>query len=67
MPVISYPLQLLKDIGLAPRRWASRHHPQLLRADKAPHKLYVLDEPRVVLRMADVEKLIDMLRRQVDV
>jgi excinuclease ABC subunit A len=36
------------------------------RAYKAPHTLYVLDEPSVGLSMADVEKLIVVLHRLVD-
>ena len=35
------------------------------RGQKAPHTLYVLDEPTVGLHMADVEKLITVLHRLV--
>ncbi len=35
------------------------------RGQKAPHTLYVLDEPTVGLHMADVEKLINVLHRLV--
>ena len=35
------------------------------RGQKAPHTLYVLDEPTVGLHMADVEKLIEVLHRLV--
>jgi excinuclease ABC subunit A len=37
-----------------------------LRGQKAPHTLYVLDEPTVGLHMSDVEKLIRVLHRLVD-
>ncbi len=36
------------------------------RGQKAPHTLYVLDEPTVGLHMADVEKLIHVLHRLVE-
>ncbi|WP_404977542.1 hypothetical protein [Aquincola sp. J276] len=35
------------------------------RGQKAPHTLYVLDEPTVGLHMADVERLIHVLHRLV--
>ena len=36
------------------------------RGNKAPHTLYVLDEPTVGLHMQDVEKLIHVLHRLVN-
>ena len=36
------------------------------RGNKAPHTIYVLDEPTVGLHMADVEKLIHVLHRLVN-
>ncbi|MFY9511055.1 MAG: excinuclease ABC subunit UvrA [Rubrivivax sp.] len=87
MPVISHPLQLLKDVGLGyltlgqPSPTLSGGEAQRIklvtelskvrddvtrRGNKAPHTLYVLDEPTVGLHMADVEKLIRVLHRLVD-
>ncbi|MDR7380017.1 excinuclease ABC subunit A [Rhodoferax ferrireducens] len=87
MPVIAYPLQLLKDVGLGyltigqPSPTLSGGEAQRIklvtelakvrdditrRGQKAPHTLYVLDEPTVGLHMADVEKLIRVLHRLVD-
>ena len=87
MPAISYPLQLLKDVGLGyltlgqPSPTLSGGEAQRIklvteltkvrdditrRGNKAPHTLYVLDEPTVGLHMADVEKLIRVLHRLVD-
>ncbi|HEX6708241.1 MAG TPA: excinuclease ABC subunit UvrA [Albitalea sp.] len=87
MPNISYPLQLLKDVGLGyltlgqPSPTLSGGEAQRIklvteltkvrddvtrRGNKAPHTLYVLDEPTVGLHMADVEKLIRVLHRLVD-
>ena len=86
MPVISHPLQLLKDVGLGyltlgqPSPTLSGGEAQRIklvtelskvrddvgrRGQKAPHTLYVLDEPTVGLHMADVEKLIHVLHRLV--
>jgi excinuclease ABC subunit A len=87
MPVISHPLQLLKEVGLGyltlgqPSPTLSGGEAQRIklvtelskvrdditrRGQKAPHTLYVLDEPTVGLHMADVEKLIKVLHRLVD-
>ncbi|RYF68525.1 MAG: excinuclease ABC subunit A, partial [Comamonadaceae bacterium] len=87
MPVISHPLQLLKDVGLGyltlgqPSPTLSGGEAQRIklvtelskvrddvtrRGNKAPHTLYVLDEPTVGLHMADVEKLIHVLHRLVN-
>jgi excinuclease ABC subunit A len=87
MPVISHPLQLLKDVGLGyltlgqPSPTLSGGEAQRIklvtelskvrdditrRGQKAPHTLYVLDEPTVGLHMADVDKLIKVLHRLVD-
>ena len=86
MPVISHPLQLLKDVGLGyltlgqPSPTLSGGEAQRIklvtelskvrdditrRGNRAPHTLYVLDEPTVGLHMADVEKLIRVLHRLV--
>ncbi|WP_225780814.1 excinuclease ABC subunit UvrA [Xenophilus sp. Marseille-Q4582] len=87
MPVISHPLQLLKDVGLGyltlgqPSPTLSGGEAQRIklvtelskvrddvtrRGNRAPHTLYVLDEPTVGLHMADVEKLIHVLHRLVN-
>ena len=87
MPVVSHPLQLLKDVGLGyltlgqPSPTLSGGEAQRIklvtelskvrdditrRGNKAPHTLYVLDEPTVGLHMADVERLIRVLHRLVD-
>ena len=87
MPNISYPLQLLKAVGLGyltlgqPSPTLSGGEAQRIklvteltkvrddvtrRGNKAPHTLYVLDEPTVGLHMADVEKLIRVLHRLVN-
>ena len=87
MPVISHPLQLLKDVGLGyltlgqPSPTLSGGEAQRIklvtelskvrdevgrRGNKAPHTLYVLDEPTVGLHMADVDKLIRVLHRLVN-
>jgi len=87
MPVISHPLQLLKDVGLGyltlgqPSPTLSGGEAQRIklvtelskvrddvgrRGQKAPHTLYVLDEPTVGLHMADVEKLVHVLHRLVN-
>lgn len=87
MPAISYPLSLLRDVGLGyltlgqPSPTLSGGEAQRIklvteltkvrddvtrRGNKAPHTLYVLDEPTVGLHMADVEKLIRVLHRLVD-
>ncbi|HJV62659.1 MAG TPA: excinuclease ABC subunit A, partial [Albitalea sp.] len=87
MPAISYPLRLLKDVGLGyltlgqPSPTLSGGEAQRIklvteltkvrddvtrRGNKAPHTLYVLDEPTVGLHMADVDKLIRVLHRLVD-
>ena len=47
-------------LGSGPARRLTRH------GTKAPHTLYVLDEPTVGLHMADVEKLAKVLHRLVD-
>ena len=49
-----------KYICIELKKWISR------RGQKAPHTLYVLDEPTVGLHMADVEKLIHVLHRLVN-
>jgi excinuclease ABC subunit A len=87
MPAISYPLRLLKDVGLGyltlgqPSPTLSGGEAQRIklvteltkvrddvtrRGNKAPHTLYVLDEPTVGLHMADVAKLIGVLHRLTD-
>lgn len=86
MPAISYPLSLLRDVGLGyltlgqPSPTLSGGEAQRIklvteltkvrddvtrRGNRAPHTLYVLDEPTVGLHMADVEKLIRVLHRLV--
>ncbi|CAG1011816.1 partial UvrABC system protein A, partial [Burkholderiaceae bacterium] len=87
MPAISYPLKLLRDVGLGyltlgqPSPTLSGGEAQRIklvteltkvrddvtrRGNKAPHTLYVLDEPTVGLHMADVDKLVRVLHRLVD-
>lgn len=86
MPAVSYPLSLLRDVGLGyltlgqPSPTLSGGEAQRIklvteltkvrddvtrRGNRAPHTLYVLDEPTVGLHMADVEKLIRVLHRLV--